>query len=129
MATRARRLLRSVASVLLHISRSGFLGFVACFAGILAFSLSLGGAILLIRVLVRSETYLSPAPEGALSELVVGVAALAAGYGCAELTFRAAELEDNGRRAVRRILRKCLLWFVTGLLFASLVTFATATPP
>ena len=128
MVTRVRRLLRLVASVLLNICKGGFMGVVAYLAGILAFSLSLSGAILLIRTLVRSETYTSP-PEGTLSELVIGVAALAVSYGCAELAMWAAAMLDENRRAVRRfLLRKCLPWFVSGVLFAVLVTFATATP-
>ena len=128
VVARVRRLLRLVASVLVDICKNGFLGVVTYLAGILAFSLSLSGAIILIRTLVRSETYTSP-PEGTLSELVIGVAALAVSYGCAELAMWAAAMLDENRRAARRfLLRKCLPWFVSGVLFAVLVTFATATP-
>ena len=128
VATRVRPLLRSVASILLDIGKSGFLGLVTYLAGILAFGLILGGAILLIRILVRRETYIPPAPEDTLIELVVSVAALAIGYGCAELAIKTAALLDNDRRAARRLLRKFFLWFVSGVLFATLVAYATATP-
>ena len=129
VATRVRPLLRSVASILLDIGKSGFLGLVTYSAVILAFALSLGGAILLIRILVRRETYISPAPEDTLVELLLSVAALAAGYGCAELAIKTAAMSDDNRRAAKRFLRKCLLWFVSGALFATLVAYATATPP
>ena len=101
-------------------------GIAEAFMVFFAVVLSLAGAVYSVRILVSREMITeSSTLEDSLLHMGIGLGCLGFGYGLAELAIKFHIMPDVEKQNARRLLRRSLLWFASGLTSLAIVALAT----